>query len=521
MIHSYAKQSVVATKGNYPIKGAGVAVFTKGQKSPNVMTGELVVYDPDTGLTIASGSISTQSKVVVAVGVGKEGHIADTLRPIGDGRDLCGDRFEALVTSPVCGSPQVVDVFFDGTQCRKSYGFNLLLDDYVVRSNNPQNDRAIYPVVVTNPCGSECTCDEASCESLVCKFVDAVNGEGDSDADVRNIAIFQNRDDSHQYRPFKAVRLWDSATGIQTFELSLTKDACGNCSYLTPITGVTVGEGSPVSFTNTTVTVDGDHYTLVSQLPNLINQLNAVLKPKGGYAYVKKGIGGCCDYCIEISTCEGAVVFTTQSGSLEAEDAVNPFSEGFTKGAICPSCDASSSTINPTCGFRIYVDPLDVECLCDFPPNDNIPFTYSRTIEITPTGDWECADFFVKEACAQVLDEGFGFYYKDREHFQNNGGIGRNYRYSNTMRGEIGLPDAYSRSAQAAKTVDCHETYCVYNIVWSHDRKEKFSNALQRTNREMSTVLIPAGDTTTKTAWETYLAQLVNIGACTTQDISC
>lgn len=63
------------------------------------MSGELVVFNPDTNLTVAAGSIPTETKVVVAVGVGPDNQIANTLRYIGDGINLCEDKVEALVTT--------------------------------------------------------------------------------------------------------------------------------------------------------------------------------------------------------------------------------------------------------------------------------------------------------------------------------------------------------------------------------------------------------------------------------------
>lgn len=99
MGNSFAKQTYIATKGNLAVKAAGLPVFTAGSKKPNVMSGELVVFNPDTNLTVAAGSIPTETKVVVAVGVGPDNQIANTLRYIGDGINLCEDKVEALVTT--------------------------------------------------------------------------------------------------------------------------------------------------------------------------------------------------------------------------------------------------------------------------------------------------------------------------------------------------------------------------------------------------------------------------------------
>lgn len=518
MGNSFAKQTYIATKGNLAVKAAGLPVFTAGSKKPNVMSGELVVFNPDTNLTVAAASIPTETKVVVAVGVGPDNQIADTLRYFGDGINLCEDKVEALVTTPVCGTPQVVDVFFDGTKCRKGYGFNVLLDDYMVRSNNPQNDYAMYPFAVINPCGTNCDCnDTESCDKLVCAFVDAVNGKVNDDA--RSISIFQNKKTGNQYQPFRAARLWNSSASIKKFVLTPDNTECSGCTSVPAITGISI-DGDETEFTATTATVDATVVTLVGQLERVIQLINEALAPTGGYAHLSRSINGCCGYTIEITTCADVIEFLSgEDANIEATTETNPFTT-FTTADVCAGCDSGDTVASPTCGMRFYIDPLTVDCLCDFPPNITPPMNYFRTIKVTPTGDWGCGEFYTREASAQVLDEGFGYYYKDREHFQDNGGIGRGYRMSNTHRGEIGLPDQYSRSTNAT-TIKCKDAYCVYNMLWTRRHDDRFANAVRRTTTENVTVLVPSGDSTTKTSWETFLAQLHTVGTCVTQDITC
>lgn len=519
MIHSYGKQTWIASKGNLPVKADGLPVFLAGSKSPNVMSGEIVVFNPDTNLTVTAASIPNQSKVVVAVGVGADNEVATTLRFLGDGFDLCKDSIDALVTPPVCGTPQVVDIFFDGTQCKSTYGFNILLDDYVVRSNNPQNDRAIYPFVETNPCGSNCTCTtEASCDELMCKFIDSINGKENSDA--RSIAIFQNGGNSKQYQPFRAARIWNIDDSIQTFDLTPDSGDCSNCTFVPAITGIKI-DGVLTAFTGTTAIVGSDTVTLIGQLPRVVDLMNKALEATGGYAHMSRSINGCCSYCIEVTTCAGAILLDSGSDpDISPASTANAFHTAFVNEATCVTCDSADTEVTPTCGIRLYVDPLTVDCLCDLPPNITPPMNYYRKIEVTSVGDWDCADFYTREVSAQTLDEGFGFYYQDREHYQDNGGIGRGYRMGNTHRGEIGLPDAHSRSTNAT-TIKCKDSYCVYNIEWSHPKVGRFSNSLTRNNKDLVTVLVPSADSTTKTSWETFLAQLHVIGTCISQDVTC
>ena len=61
----------------------------------------------------------------------------------------------------------------------------------------------------------------------------------------------------------------------------------------------------------------------------------------------------------------------------------------------------------------------------------------------------------------------------------------------------------------------------MYNIEWSHPKVGRFSNSLTRNNKDLVTVLVPSADSTTKTSWETFLAQLHVIGTCISQDVTC
>lgn len=517
---SNMRETYIATHGDYAVKAAGEAIFIAGKnrqgRNLNVKAGEIVVFDPTANVTIAAADIPSKEKVVVAVGVGNKGEMATDLRYLGgDGFNLCKDSIEALVTTPVCGTPQVLDVFFDGTKCQAGYAFQILLDDYIVRSNYPQNDRMAFTYNEINPCGSDCSCTtEDSCEELVCKFVDAINKKTTED-DARNLVRFQNRDDSHQYQPFSAAMLYNVEDSIKTFCLTPEDSDCENCSTLPAITGILIGD-EETEFVGTTI---GD-YTTPGQLELVVDLINDALAPTGGRAHLVKSIGKCCGYCIEISSCETTIELLSGDDANITGTGSNAFDNVAANAAVCSSCDSADTQITATCGFRLYAHPLSVKCSCEYPPNDNIPFTYHRSIEVQPLNDWGCQTFYVLESTAQIEPEGFGFFYQDREHYQHNGGVGRDYHYSNTHRGQISLPDQYSRSTNAT-TIDCEETYCVYNLRWIKSALGKNSNALTRSNTAWTFVLIPYGDDVTKASWETFLAELHTIGTCVTQDITC
>lgn len=503
---TYNRLSYLASTGDLAVNNAKVSgdpVFTGSATAPyNVLGGEIVVFNPRANEILDDSDIATADYVSVAVGVGPEGQLAKELRYIG-GEDfnLCDFEMTGTVGAPVCGYPQILNIFFDGTTCEDAATIMFLLDDSLVRSRYNFNELAKYIFTANPPCTDCSSCTPAdNGDAIRDSFVDQINAKPQDNPFT--LSHFQNRDITHLYQPFRAMKLYDQADSFKTFCLSLQDDTCENCAYVQGITGITL-DGQTTDFTYT-VDPGDDTRTLKSQMERVVELINDALGDDG-YAYLTKGIGGCCPYSIAISTTIASVVLTTEDGDITPCEEINPF-------------DSTSHTH----GFTVLIDPVTVECLCDLPPDD-VPNYYGRTLKAEFVGDgWACNQTEVIEKQAQVLPEGFGYFWQDKERYQHRGGSGRNFRNSDRYQGKTYYrPDANSRVMAAPATVKCNETYCQYFLRTTQGKLNKFSNALKTYNTDGSWILVPERDSTTRASWELFLNALYARGICNAPTLTC
>lgn len=522
---TYNRQSILASFGNLPVAPAGRTIHPVDADSPNVNAGELFIES--NGVTIGLADIPTASDIKIGIGVGPVNGPASEIRYVaGEDINLCDSNIKARVSPPVCGSPQVVDVFFNGCiNCKETYSFAVNLDDSYVRSHELCNGTTPYIFTQTAECCADCDdCNTtANCADLVCKFVDQINGK--SQKDPSKITRFLHSDMTKQYQPFGATRLFLTKNDLtpnttRTFCLDPTSTPCENCGDILGITGISLN-GVVTPFQGTTL-ANNTAVSKHSHIKSIVSQINKALEPLGGHAFYKHGIGKCCSYTIEINSCVNTILLVTAAGTLAPCDESNPFTT-FNIDSVCQGCGVTPDTVSPTCGLRIFVDPVEVPCDCAYPPNLPAPNYYGRTVDVQAVGDaWECQSFFTNESSAQILPEGFGYFWQDLAHYgQHRGGSGRDFRYNNKHRGDIGLPDDSSRAKNAAKGVLCEETYCVYNLNVTTTKKRFFNNALTNTNTDLDYVLIPQADTVTKLSWEPILTALQLRGVCQPGSVVC
>lgn len=498
---TYNRLTYLATSGNRAVKAAGEPVWTA--YGLNVYSGELVVFNPKTNLTVAAVDVLNQDRVSVAVGVGTPGRNATSLRYLaGEDFNLCSATIDADVTAPTCAVPQMVDVFFDCTKCDETYTMEILLDDSLVRSRYNVNEKAKYIYTAATECGGCDDCEtEAPCSVVQKSIVDQINLKYNDDPTTA--VYFQRRNPENQYQPFRALPLFNSANSVKEYCLPLSDGMCQDCEYISGgIYGITIGE---TDFDFVAAGIVGN--TTPDQIPGIIKQINAAFESAGvsGYAHATRGLHNCCNLCIQISSGTPFTLLDFEEGEIVPSAQYNPFT-------------VAESTL--TCGFRVIADPVTVDCLCDWPANLPVPNYYGRTVEIHKVGEgWVKDNFSIYNAQAQVLPEGFGYFYQDKERYQHNGGNGRDYRYSNRKVGIIGLPDKFSRDSNT--TINCQENYCVYNILSTATKNLRFNNAFSVTNTDASWVLIPSGDDVTQISWETYLSELNKNGLCITTDVAC
>lgn len=511
---TYNRQTVMASWGNYTVKAGGAPVVLPGDGDDvfNVFTGEIVVFNPRTNLTLDSGDIATASHVSIAIGVGERNNLASDLLYVGGEQfDLVKSVTDVSVTPPVCGIPQVIDIFFDGSNCQEVYTLAFHLDDSRIRSEYAYNNQAEYVFTVPTNCAGCDDCDPAhNVDELACAFVDQINATVQKDPS--KITYFQRNDMSKQYQPFEAARLYVGDDTSKRWNIEV--DETGTAA----ITGIRL-DAVDTTFDYTVNTKDTTK-TLPSQLKRVVKEINKALADKGGSAVLKGSLEPKTGYFIEINTCVASVQLLDDGGSpIEPSYSLNPYSES-QKSTLCKGCGVSPETVNMTGGIRIFVDPIEVPTEHDstaYPPNMPAPNTYIRKLTPAFAGEgWNCHNHDWIESQEQLKPEGFGYYWKDRAHYGNHtGGAGRNHRYSNKRVGRIGLPDAYSRASNEGKLIDYGESYCVYNMRQAHTIRGQFNNNKSFGNTNLTYVLVPEGDTTTKTSWETYLTEFISAGLFT------
>lgn len=521
---TYNRYTYLATVGDLPVKEAGQPVILPGDSDDiwNVLAGELVVWDKRRNITLGVDDIATAQSISIGVGQGSPGQLAtDIIHIAGDHFDLCKGSICTKVTKPACSCPQVLDIFFDCVKCDDVYTIAFHLDDSRVRSQYNYNDKAEYVFQVPTECCSCDDCDpEANCEEVACAFVDAINGKVQKDP--KKVTRFTRADLSEQYQPFSASRIFNKDNSRKIFCISPADTECKDCAHLPGITGIVI-DGETTEFTYTTKPGD-DTITLHGQMQRVVEQANKAIEAVGGGAYLTPGDRPCCPYNITVNTCADSVQFIVDGAPVEPCEQYNPFLSQ-TKESACKGCGAEDSEINLNCGFSVLVDPVLTPCDCPdcLPPNERTPNYYGRTLTPQFAGEgWVCSNFFWEEAQEQKLPTGYGYFWQDKAHYgQHNGGTGRNFRNSNRRTGRIGLPDKYSRASQAHNLIRCNETYCVYNILSTDRDHEWFNNAVHYHNTDVSYVLVPEKDTTTKETWEPILAALQARGICCPGDIVC
>lgn len=525
---SYNRHSYLGTLGDYPIKTGGEVVILpgKGKHPYNVLTGELVVWNPRKNKSLNAADIATEDNIAIAVGIGNPGEMAtDLLHLGGNNFNLCDTKFVNRVTTPKQGTPQIVDVLFNDVECGTAYGVNIRLDDSYIRSTYGYNEKADYAFEVSAPCGkcSDCDDGEFSGEDLACLFVDAINETNMPPKSLR--PYFQADHGDTQYKPFKAVRLFGGANTTQEFCLAPQDGACVDCDHYEGIKGIKI-DGNIYTFTYTVNPKDNTK-TLPGQLERIVEETNRVFEDNdiGGHAVLIDTIGKCFGRGIQINSCETGITYVLHDDSeLSACNSYDPMSSK-EKEAICKGCGVTPETVTFEYGFRIIVDHVEDDCNCDLPPNERTPNYYGRTVDVQFTGDsWRCFDHWSCEAQEQELPEGFGYFYQDQAHYkQDSGGRGRDWRNSNRFVGRIGLPDKWSRASNAINNIKCDETYCVYSSTYTLTKTPGSSplNTKFYNTTSLGVVLIPSNDTTTQASFEEVLEALSARGVCTGGTLYC
>jgi len=496
---SFNRVNVLATKGNLAVKTAGETVYTK--YGVNAKEGEVLVFNPKTNKTLGVGDLATASHISVAVGVKERGKMA--LKHVSGSRfNLKNSKFTVTATTPSCGCPQVIDIFPSCLECGETYSINVRLDDYLVRSRFDFNEQLNYVFTERIKCTDcdDCT-EEADAVAWLSAIRDKINDK--SRTALEDQVLPRVGFNAEQYRPFKASLLYDNTF---TYTLPLGDDDCEQCSNFAAVAGALV-DGKTFQFVNTVDPSDNTQ-TLVEQKQALEDQLNEALDGTGGSAYITTSDLACCPFKIEINTCDSSFELHDENGAEITPDggaATNPLT-AYTKEGAYNSCSNNDTSITPTVGLRIFVDPIDWAVEGDglIDTNEVIPNIFIRRADVEQLGyGWDKASLHVREVCKPQNIHGQGLYWLDKERKMNHtGGSGNNHRYSSRNIGRNNIPDKYSKVRNLI--TNSKETYCVYNWLQDFEGRAQGSNIRSVAQDNLTWLLVPQKDTTTQTSLELF-----------------
>ena len=509
------------------------------RKNYNVSPGQLVAYVYDS----AAGTYRTKDatnltaadipELFIGVGHDSTGRgITDSIRHIGI-EDISGcDLDETSVSSPQCGAPQIMDFFFDCTECAETYSLMVRVDDNRTRSFSPFNKswaEYVGSIVTECPSCDDCPQDH-NCDEIACKLADALNQE-------RDLMILDEpypdwKGGGGFARPFHVTKLHERSL-VYCLSANDPDGECENCTQYDAITRLNhTSDLGAVTTTDLVGTTDprNSANTLRGQLQSVADQINQMFEDNqgrhSGSAYITGNeMNRCCPLQLHVNTCDANFSI---DGLTPVE--TNPFDQNAkTIDPHCQDCDSNATTNNLNCGIRVIAAPIEASCDCFI--NKPLAF-YGRKIDVRPVGDIKERGFKngfwkTEEIQSMTLPAGFGSAIQWSEYQNVPEGQGRRYSRSNNNQGWLNLPDSVSRVRKAV-TAKCDEDYCSWWIK-SYKSKERLNNQLGRFAIS-STIHIPSSDSTTVASWQAFYEALINLnpnckqlspGTCTPLATAC
>jgi hypothetical protein len=251
--------------------------------------------------------------------------------------------------------------------------------------------------------------------------------------------------------------------------------------------------------------------TLLSQLENIVDQINDVIAAEGkGYAVLTKGVGKCCEYQIHVNSCDASFALGEWDGVSTFTPLVPCVNEDPTATVnlpvTCGSCSQAAGSETWTCGVRLIADPVLVEC--DAYGANPLPIFFGRNIEVQAIGDgWSKASTHVREYQAMSLPENFGAQVYEQEYRSDNGGFGRTHDDWTDLVGPKMTHRNNGRSS--APLANCDDSYCTWDIGHLSPHSQYGIDGTVNPVPFVTVVAIPDKATTAKSSWEAFLAAYI------------
>lgn len=494
------RENLLVSSGDQGVFAGGQAVFNS-DGSTAVTRGQLVVWDPKTNLSVdATATCADFDKLVIS-----QGQADGSLRSC-FGDVLYGCDVQALrVQGPSCGLPDIWDLYIDSTiKCGDTFSVTVTVRDDDTLNLFPWNKRETYTYSVdTSDCG--CTDCETGFDAakLACKIRDQVNNHGYNELPVTSKAYFRNIPASST--KFTAHVLYGGVNSNKVYCINpVPGTECEKCldadvlikSFKFDTDNITV-------FTNTD-NVAGDA-TLIEKLDSIVKQINLALGVNGSAA-ITKSTGGCCPWRIEINSCFTDAALYSDVGATSALTACvlanDPF-DPVTITSTCGTC-AADEVKNYTAGVRFIAAPVELVCAPNAPAPNPVSGIGLRELQVFPTRGFNCGKSYVRHTQSAGIPENLGYHFQWKDFASSNGGRGRTHEpFVRQGYGPFGLP--LGRGPEGAVAPVCKESYCSYTIEHAIPYRDQTVYGTQVHPRGTTIVLIPSGDTTTRTEFEAIL----------------
>ena len=531
------RENILSFKGDQSFFPGNKPVFTTDADGATTLNGLLdgqgIIYDYDTNTSLAwNGGATNLSNPRIVIAVGKDttgdGAANVLLKPFGE--KIYGNAVQAVTAEPpALGLQPIKDLLFQCTHCGEDYSWKVTIEDDITQNQFPFNRPEEYPFSVNSGCCACDTCDDGiDATQLVCLMVDRINEKiGLSNPTKRSVFSKQHR--RAPKKPFTAVRLYGSSDpnifNTLDFCINPVVGACDDCiqmdairglRFTHPINGLTTLQFNPLTYDAAAGT------SLQAHLPRIVADTNAALDGYGSAVIVTSLSGSgrpCAAYHIQINSCDPSFQYLDENNApIPSCAASNPFAD-VTTSNDCKDCDGNqigASGWTPTAGIRFIANPVEIDCMCDFPPNTPRGIL-QRDMNVIAGTDFACGSYFIRNVQSLQIPRNLGYEWKWREYVQDNGGSGRSHNaWGFDPKGNFGLPleakNGSGGSRAYATEADCKATYCVYAFEHSIPGTDIGMHAVSRAPRGRTIMIVPSGNTTTTNElegfWNAYAAGL-------------